>query len=692
MSKKIVTTTLILLIFVSTFVILSAYSSAAISADPSKIKIFIGPNKVLADNSAYPCIFVQLQDSTGKPARAVHYTTISLTSSLTKIGTVDYQILIPPGNTYGSARFYTTYTPGTTTISASGSDYATVQATITTVGAEPLGIGIYGFPSTLPADGGSYNAIMVQLQDSSGSPAIAPQDVQVTLSCSESSVGSVPQTVTIPAGQTYTTTSFTTTTNEGQAIVTALTSEYTSKQVTIKTQTISTSSPNQIKLFVGSPKIPADKSSYKQIAVELQDSSGRIVAAPTDLTVTLTSPDETVGKIDQTITIPQSKTFILATMNTTYKPGSTTITAAATDLVANRATITTIGSTPTKLAIYCVPSSLPADNGNYNAIAVQLQDSSGRPAKNPETDVWVNLYSSEPIVGTVNTMLTIPVGKTQTNGTITVTNTPGSTTITAQASDYTTAQTTATTSSIDLSSLKTTLSADPNSILNGNTTQITATVTSGSNPITGATLKFTSDNGGTFSATKAQNPGTYTATFTAPSFSKTTNCTIIVSASKSGYLTTQVTTKVTVGPTLVGNKNGMIQFYIKGDDGSSVKDAVVSTIVQPNGMNTLVSRTNSSGYVTFNNLTTGKYTFTIIKDGYSDLNQTINITNQQLPTLTLTLASNEILDTRTLIIIIAVVVTAAVVAVVCGLLIIRRKRSAKIRKLQDLQKHLKYKY
>jgi hypothetical protein len=692
MSKKIVTTTLILLIFVSTFVILSANSSAAISADPSKIKIFVGPNKVLADNSAYPCIFVQLQDSTGKPARAVHYTTISLTSSLTKIGTVDYQILIPPGNTYGSARFYTTYTPGTTTISASSSDYATVQATITTFGAEPSGIGIYGFPSTLPADGDSYNALMVQLQDSSGSPAIAPQAVQVTLSCSESSVGSVPQTVTIPAGQTYTTASFTTTANEGQAIITALTSEYTSKQVTIKTQTISTALPNQIKLFVGSPKIPADKSSYKQIAVELQDSSGRIVAAPTDLTVILTSPDESVGKIDQTITIPQSKTFTLATLNTTYKPGSTTITAAATDLTANKATITTTGSTPTKLAIYCVPSTLPADNGNYNAIAVQLQDSSGRPAKNPEADVWVNLYSSEPTVGTVNNMLTIPVGKTQTNGTFTVTNTPGSTTITAQASDYTTAQTTVTTSSIDLASLKISLSANPDSILNTNTSQITATVTSGNNPITGATLKFTPDNGGTFSAVKAQVAGTYIATFTAPSFSKTTNCTITVSASKSGYLNTQATTKVTVGPTLIGNRNGTIQFYLKGDDGNTIKDAVVSTTVQPNGMSPIVGRSNSSGYVTFNNLVTGKYTFTIIKDGYADFNETIPITSQPLPPLTLTLVSNGVMDTNTLIIIITIVVTAVIIAVVCGLLIIRRKRSAKIRKLQDLQKHLKYKY
>ena len=118
---------------------------------------------------------MQLQDSSGQPSRALHDTTISLTSQITNIGTVDSSITIPKGTTFVSANFFSTLSPGSTTISASATDYATVQASITTVTPMPSSIAIYGFPSTLPADGGSYPAIMVQLQDSSGSPQRAPQ-------------------------------------------------------------------------------------------------------------------------------------------------------------------------------------------------------------------------------------------------------------------------------------------------------------------------------------------------------------------------------------------------------------------------------------------------------------------------------------------------------------------------------------
>ena len=97
------------------------------------LKIYVAPTSVLADNNVYNCVFVQLLDSSGQPFRALQDTTISLSSSLTNIGTVDPTITILKNATYASANFYTTLNPGTTTISASATGYATVQATITTV-------------------------------------------------------------------------------------------------------------------------------------------------------------------------------------------------------------------------------------------------------------------------------------------------------------------------------------------------------------------------------------------------------------------------------------------------------------------------------------------------------------------------------------------------------------------------------
>ncbi len=240
MLKKIITLTFTILVLTSAFLVFNQSISSASTSVPSKLSIYAGPASLLADNSTYNCVFVQLEDSSGLPARPLQDITISLSSSQISVGKIDSSIIIHSGITYASANFNTTFSPGTTIISASATGFATVQAPITTVGPIPSTIVVYGFPSTLPSDGNSYGAIMVQLQDSSGAPARAPQGgVQVTLSSSDTTVGTVDSTTTILEGQTYTIANFTTTTKaqtQGQiesAIITAVSQGYSSNQVTI---------------------------------------------------------------------------------------------------------------------------------------------------------------------------------------------------------------------------------------------------------------------------------------------------------------------------------------------------------------------------------------------------------------------------------------------------------------------------
>lgn len=363
MMKKILTVIMTMVILTSAFVVFNQSISSAATSGPSKINIYSGPTSVLADNNTYSCIFVQLQDSSGQPSRALQDTIISLSSSLTNIGTVGSSIVIPKGNTSASADFSTTFSPGTTAISASATGFSTVQTSVTTVGPIPTQIAVYGFPSTLPADGHTYNALMVQLQDSSGSPARAPQGgVQVALTCSDTSVGTVDSSVTILEGQTSATANFTTTTKAQtetppkpeSEIITALSQGYTSKQVTITTTPIA-SNANQLKIFVGPPQVLADHNSYPQIVVELLNASSFVALAQSDITVLMASNDQTVGKIDPQITIPQSQFYALATFNSTYKSGATTLTAVATNLLRDQQSVTTTGFVPSKLAVYCVP-------------------------------------------------------------------------------------------------------------------------------------------------------------------------------------------------------------------------------------------------------------------------------------------------------------------------------------------------
>ena len=728
MKKKIIAITIAMLILASAFLVFNQNISSASTSGPSKISIYAGPTSVLADNNTYSCIFVQLQDTGGQPSRALQDTMISLSSSLTSIGTVDSSISIPKGNTSASANFTTTFSPGTTTISASATGYSTVQASMTTVGPIPSQMAVYGFPATLPATGNKYNAIMVQLQDSSGSPARAPQGgVQVTLSCSDTSVGTVDPVITILEGQTSATANFTTTTKANteanpkpeSAIITAISQGYTSRQVTITTTPIA-SDANQLKIFLGPTQVLADQNSYQQIAIELQNASAYVALAQTDIMVTVASNDQTVGKIDPQITISQSRAYALATFNSTYKAGSTTITAVATNLLRDQQTIATTGFTPSKLAVYCVPPNLPSDNGIYQAIQVQLQDSQGRPAKDPQADVSVNLFSSQPTVGVVSPTLTIPFGKTQATGSLTVTNAPGLNTITAQASGYITGQAQIATYLIDYSPLQITVAANPTSVNNGYTTAITAYVTANGAPVTGATVTFASNNGGTFGSITDQGSGYYNTSFTAPSFSITTSCTITASGSKTGYLSAQGTAQVTVIPAPAptptpspsttstptpsatptstptptptpASSVGTLAFCLKDNLGNPVSNAIVSSTVQPAGMSTLFEISNASGYVTFKNATAGSYIFSIVKEGFPTQNETLDYNAQPL-TLNIAVSggsTDENNSGNTLIIIIAVIVTAAVAAVIIFLFVVKRKQSPNVKKLQELKKQMK---
>ena len=483
-----------------------------------------------------------------------------------------------------------------------------MQSSITTVGPIPSAVAVYGFPSTLPADGNSYNAILVQLQDSSGSPAIAPiGGVQVTLLCSDVvNVGSVTPNVVIPEGMTYATADFTTVPNYTKvqtAIVTSVAQGYKSEQLTITTTPVSTN-PTQVKIFPGPTNVPADENSYPQIALELQNATGFVSVNPSDTVITVGSTDPTIGQINSQTTIPAGQTYSVETLSTTYKAGTTTITAIGTDLSRSQQAVTTIGFTPSKLAVFCVPSMLPSDNATYSTIMVQLQDSQGRPAKDPTADVSVNLFSSQPTVGSVTSTLIIPFGQTQAAGTVSVTNSPGSTSITAQASSYTTGQATMTTYFIDFLPLQIKLTPDSQTLNNGAETNITAYITANGAAITGAAVQFASDSGGTFTTTKEVGNGYYNTIFTAASFTKTTTCTITATALKTGYLNSQTTTQITIQPANTtttsnsttsptatsnptqnsnSNSNGptTIQFRFKDSQGNALSGVSVSSTIQP---------------------------------------------------------------------------------------------------------------
>ncbi len=613
-------------------------SGATEPSEPLRLKVFVGPPKVPADNGVYEAIFIQLQDSKGRPARAPEDVVIHLSSSSIHVGSVDPTVSIPKGESHTVARFYTTYTPGATTITAAAPGYITGQAIMTTTGPVPTKLAVYIVPPVIPADGGVYEAIVVQLQDDGGSPARAPLgDVWVTLSSSNMTVGSCPLLAVIRAGETYVKIPFYSGLAPGSTVITAMASGYSAGQASVKTEEPG-DDPRSLKVFIAPPKVPAEGVSYESVYVQLQDSKGRPARAPADVRVDLSSSSASVGLVDSSLTIHMGRTSSSARFHSTYRAGSTVITAAASGYTTGQASLTTVGPVPSKLVVYPVLPGLPADGNSSEVIVVQLQDPGGTPAKDPEGPVAVDLFSSVSDVGLVTQRILIPYGGTHAVARFNSTYTPGQTTITAIAPGYTSGQATVTTHLIDPIQLNITVSAEPTIVNSSGTIRLIINVTyEGRSPVKMATLKLSSDGGGEFTPVKEVGGGIYTADYTAPRVYQKTTCTITAEASKKGYLTGNGTVRVTINPVI---QRGSLQVHVTDQAGKPIPGAMVESTSQPQGQQPLKGTTNQEGKIHLEGLIPGPYRIQANATGYNPATEEVRVPNGGSTAITLTLTRN----------------------------------------------------
>jgi hypothetical protein len=676
--------------------VFSAFLASAISASlvsaatvPSKLQVYVAPPKVLADNGVYDCILVQLQDSKGVPARALEDVVVKLSSSRTDIGSVEPTVTIRSGETYARVRFFSTYTAGSTTITAIASGYTSGQAAMSTVGPIPSKIAVYTLPQTVPADAQEYDSVIVQLQDSGGTPARAPiGDVNVTLASSNVTVGTVDPMVTIQSGKTYVTTKFYTTNSSGSTTITAIAPGYASGQATVKTVQTG-GEPSELKVYVGPPKVSAEGISYDSICIQLVDSQDKIARATGATDVTLASSDVSVGTVDSVVTIQSNKTYKKAKFYSTYKSGNTVITAIAPNYTSGNATAATVGPIPSKIAVYPFPPDVPADKDVYS-VMVQLQDSAGNPARDPIGDVTAILSSSNSAVGNVDPSVVIPFGAEHVETKFYSSYKAGSTTITAAASGYASGQATAKSYIIDpLLTVK--AAAYPDSIESGGDVTIRINVTQDTlkppPPVPGATIDLASDKGGSFSSITDERNGYYSVVFKAPTVDVQTVFTITVSASKTGYASGDAQVKVTVNPVGPG---GTIVIQVKSSEGNPISGATVLATSRPSGQPPLNGTTNNEGKIEFKTVKAGSYSFLVDKAGFEmgRVNATA-VDGQTISTsVSLTAASTpapseDFLSSTYMWIIVIVVVVAVALATI---LLLRWRSNKSKRKLPTASK------
>ena len=420
--RKTTTLALVAALLLSTVQFLPTSSAATsnVPGIPAAIAVSIIPPRLPADNGTYPALVVSVADQNNLPTITLTNVTVFLASSQTNIASVPDSVVIPAGQEYTVVNVTTTTTPGTAMVTAQSQGLVSpAPSLITTVtpSGYPSKLLVFTSPSTfLPrADSGT---LRVEVVDDAGLPSKAISPIPVSLSTSNASVASLSQTsLTIPAGSILEDVSFGTF-SPGSAVIEATSGGYQAGDALVNVDKPGACTgpcgPFSLALRVvagGSPgTLPTDGQIYKVLEVALQTSSGTPVVSSSDTIVQLTSDNPNVASVTDLVTIPAGSISTLAYITTSALAGVANVTATAAGLIPATVPIQTVIPAPSKLQAYIAPSSSAySAYGNYPILVVQLQDSSGNPAR-ARQDTNVVVTSSNSTILSSFVTLGIPKG------------------------------------------------------------------------------------------------------------------------------------------------------------------------------------------------------------------------------------------------------------------------------------------
>ncbi len=276
-----------------------------------------------------------------------------------------------------------------------------------------LKLAVYICPPTIPADGGSYKCVYVQIQDLSGYPVVLDESIIVNLSSSNLNVGTIVDELIIPCGSSFAVAEFNTTTHPGETIITASAQGFISGSAVLRTvhPYSAANPPFQLKIVMSPNKIPAEKGFTGFISIQLIDSQGLPLTALSDVVITLTSSNTDVISIPAIAVIKRGSSYCKVKFRVMGSTGSSIITASAQGFQPCNITIRTVepGSIPSKLMIALNPSILLPDGLSHEVIYVQLLDDHDRPVK-ADRDIRVHLSSANLDVGLSDDHLVIEAG------------------------------------------------------------------------------------------------------------------------------------------------------------------------------------------------------------------------------------------------------------------------------------------
>ena len=506
---------------------------------PFQLKIFAQPNPMPTATPGR--LVVTLTDPAGNPARAPSPIRVTMSSSNTTVVTTDQIAVIGTGAIYTVASFSSGSTPGTANLTASSpglkSDFAPVTVTQPAV---PVKLKLIVAPNPILADKANYDSIVVALTDAAGNPAVASSTIAVTLSSSNSAVGSVGGSVNIPAGSSYGIAAFASTFYVGSTFITAL-----AQNLQSATATVNSYGPIASRVAVRAvpTSLPADGRDYTSLEVMLQDASGSPAIAPVGVPIQLASSRTDIATVNSTVVISAGQSYILTDLVTTISPGTTNITATSSGFDSSSTGFTTANPAPSQLGLYVGPASgiQSLGRGSDAIIAVQLQDSTSSPAR-ARQDTQIVVTGSNGSVVAKPIQLDIPAGGDYAWALV-KTSSPGSTTLTASTSGLISASGVLGELSLPASVI---LASSAPVIAIGGTALLQLQVLIGGSPLKGANVTFTATPGVVVPAQGAtDSSGLLTATFV-PQTNGIATITALVTGSVLGNQTASTTILVTL--------------------------------------------------------------------------------------------------------------------------------------------------
>jgi len=297
-------------------------------------------------------------------------------------------------------------------------------------------LAVYVSPPILPADGGRYACVYVQIQDLDGRPLPAPSRVNVTLASSNLDVGAVTGWVVIDEGETFAVAFFNTTFKPGLTVIAASAQGFMSGFAALVTVNPSGASPPfKLNVYVQSP-MPSKAGLSGVIAVQAVGSNGLPLFLPVDVNVTLASSNVTVIDVPSFTVIPSGACYAKASFTVKGAPGKSIVTAMADGFLPGSAEVAVrnVGGKPSKLLLTLTPPVLTPDGGMHEgAVQIQLLDGAGAPAA-AAGDIQIYVSTSNPDVCVLSSPITLRGGEYFVSANVRVGVKVGDSVVTAAAS------------------------------------------------------------------------------------------------------------------------------------------------------------------------------------------------------------------------------------------------------------------